>query len=160
MTYRQMSEIVRRQKPIALPPTATVREACRQMQDRRIGAILVTDEHGRLVGIFTGRDAVRVLAEASEPAQTALRDVMTRNPETMPPAKTAIDALRLMQDSGFRHVPVVTEAGELLASYRATTFAGSSRTGWTRRPDTGSASNAERQRSSSERQVRRLGRSD
>jgi CBS domain-containing protein len=68
----------------------------------------------RLLGIFTGRDAVRVLAEAKDPVQTALRDVMTRDPDTLPPGKTAIDALRLMQDGGFRHVPVVTETRELV----------------------------------------------
>jgi CBS domain-containing protein len=114
MTSRQMAEIVRRQKPTALKPTAAVQEACRQMQERRIGAVLVTDEEERLLGIFTGRDAVRVLAEAKDPVQTMLQDVMTRNPDTLPPGKTAIEALRLMQDGGFRHVPVVTEAGKLL----------------------------------------------
>jgi CBS domain-containing protein len=84
------------------------------MQARRIGAVLVTDERERLLGIFTGRDAVRVLAEARDPVQTVLQDVMTREPDTMPPGRTAIEALRLMQDGGFRHVPVVTEAGKLV----------------------------------------------
>jgi CBS domain-containing protein len=48
----------------------------------------------------------RVLA-AGKNAKTRLADVMTPNPTTMPPEKTAIDALRLMWDGGFRHVPVV-----------------------------------------------------
>jgi CBS domain-containing protein len=77
------------------------------MRDRRIGAVLVTDEKGRLLGIFTGRDAVgRVLAAGKNAAKTKLADVMTANPTTMPPNKTAIDALRLMWDGGFRHIPV------------------------------------------------------
>ena len=84
------------------------------MHERRIGAVLVTDEQERLLGIFTGRDAVRVLAEARNPAQVVLQDVMTRNPATLPPEKTAIEALRLMQDGGFRHVPVVREDGTLV----------------------------------------------
>jgi CBS domain-containing protein len=66
MTNRQMSEIIRRQEPTALRPTATVQEACRRMHERRIGAVLVTDEENRLLGIFTGRDAVRVLASARD----------------------------------------------------------------------------------------------
>ena len=111
MTNRQMSEIIRRQKPTTLRPTATVREACRRMHERRIGAVLVTDEQDRLLGIFTGRDAVRVLAEARDPVRTVLKDVMTHNPDTLSPGKTAIDALRLMQDGGFRHVPVVSDGG-------------------------------------------------
>jgi CBS domain-containing protein len=80
MTNRQMSEIIRRQKPTTLRPTATVREACQTIHERRIGAVLVTDEQDWLLGIFTGRDAVRVLAEARDPVRTVLKDVMTRNP--------------------------------------------------------------------------------
>ena len=107
MTNRQMSEILRNQKPLTLPPEATVQEACKHMHARRVGAVLVTDAAGRLAGIFTGRDAVRVLAGAKDPAATPLRQVMTRDPVTLPPGRTAIEALRLMRDGGFRHVPVV-----------------------------------------------------
>jgi CBS domain-containing protein len=61
-----------------------------------------------LIGIFTGRDAVcRVLAAGKSPSKTKLRAVMTESPVTMPPEKSVIEALRLMWDGGFRHVPVV-----------------------------------------------------
>lgn len=73
-----------------------------------MGAVLVTENDRNLVGIFTGRDAVcRVLAEGKDPAATALADVMTRDPDTMPPGMSAIDALRQMEASGYRHIPVV-----------------------------------------------------
>ncbi|MBI3517300.1 MAG: CBS domain-containing protein [Proteobacteria bacterium] len=115
MTNRQISEIVRDQKPLTLPATATVKHACTRMRECRVGAVLVTDETGRLVGIFTGRDAVcRVLAEAKQPAATRLADVMTIVPSTMPPGSTAIEALRLMRDGGFRHVPVVAPDGQIV----------------------------------------------
>lgn len=104
-----MAEIVRNQQPFTLPPTATVQEACSHMHDRRIGAVLVTNTKGELVGIFTGRDAVRVLAEGKDAKATALRHVMTKQPHHLPPRHTAIHALRLMRDGGFRHVPVVEE---------------------------------------------------
>ena len=114
MSERHMLDIVRDQKPVTLPPTATVREACRRMSERRVGAVLVTEEGGRLVGIFTGRDAIcRVLAEGKSAARTHLADVMTPKPHCMPPGRTAIEALRLMQDGGFRHVPV-TERGRVV----------------------------------------------
>jgi CBS domain-containing protein len=110
---RAMSEIVRRKQPVTLPPTATVQEACRRMREDRVGAILVTDQAGNLLGIFTGRDAVcRVAAESRDAALTTLREVMTENPETMAAERHAIDALRLMSDGGFRHVPV-TKGGKL-----------------------------------------------
>jgi CBS domain-containing protein len=76
------------------------------MDERRVGAVLVTDADDHLVGIFTGRDAVRMLAQRRA-AESPLGTVMTRSPDTLPPGRTAMDALRLMQDSGFRHVPVV-----------------------------------------------------
>ena len=104
---RRLSDIVCNQNPLTLPHTAAVRQACERMRERKAGSVLVIDEHGKLVGIFTGRDAVhRVLAKGRS-GSTPLRQVMTENPTTMSPDKTAIDALRLMWDRGFRHVPLV-----------------------------------------------------
>jgi CBS domain-containing protein len=113
MTIRSMEEIVRNQKPVTMPGGATVRDACAKMHDRRIGAVLVTDEDGTLEGIFTGRDVVRLVAAGRVPDKMKLRDVMTRNPHTMPPGRTAIEALRLMRDGGFRHIPVM-DAGTIV----------------------------------------------
>jgi CBS domain-containing protein len=111
---RKMSEIVRHQNPVILSQETTVKQACSRMRDRRVGAVLVTDKQGSLVGIFTGRDAVaRVVAEGRDAASTKLADVMTRKPHVMEPTKSVIDALRLMQECGFRHVPVV-DNGKLL----------------------------------------------
>ena len=105
---RQMGEIVRKQKPLIMGPKDTVKHACEHMRDRRFGAVLVADGTGRLLGIFTGRDAVcRVLAEAKDAARLTLGEVMTRDPETLPPGKSAVEALRMMRDGGYRHLPVV-----------------------------------------------------
>jgi CBS domain-containing protein len=107
---RKMSELVRNQKPLMLPPGTSVMEAARQMGERAVGAVLVAGSDGRLVGIFTGRDAVsRVLAQGRDPAATTLAEVMTANPDTMPPGCSAIEALRLMEDARFRHLPVVED---------------------------------------------------
>ena len=107
---RKMSDIVRNQDPLTLPPSATVRDACRCMHDHCIGAVLVTEGDHRLLGIFTGRDAVhRVLAEGRSPARTKLAEVMTPDPNTMPPGRTAIEALRLMEDGRYRHVPIIDD---------------------------------------------------
>jgi len=101
-------EVIRRQNPVTLPVTATVQEACRTMRDRRVGAVLVTETDGRLAGLFTGRDVVgRVVAESLDPATTTLGAVMTVEPDTLEPQAQAIDALRMMQDGGYRHLPIV-----------------------------------------------------
>ena len=123
MTNRPMSEIVRSQRPLAMPPEATVKAACERMHERRVGAVLVVDAAGVLVGIFTGRDAVRCLAHVPDPAQVRLAEAMTRDPDTMPPRATAIEALRLMRDGGFRHIPVVDQ-GRLVGVVSSGDFRG------------------------------------
>src|SRR5262245_35893638 len=103
-------DVVRDQEPVTLAPDATVKEACVRMRERCVGAVIVAAEDGRPLGIFTGRDAVcRVLAEARDAAATPLAAVMTREPATMSPGTTAIEALRLMHDGGFRHIVVVKD---------------------------------------------------
>lgn len=109
MTTRRISEMVRHKHPVTLPASASVRDACRHMHQRRVGAVLVVDPEQRLLGIFTGRDAVGLLARAHDPADTPLSAVMTSNPSTISSRHTAVDALRLMEDGGFRHLPVVED---------------------------------------------------
>jgi CBS domain-containing protein len=105
-----MSDLVRHQDPLMLPPAASVQEAARHMRERNVGAVLVAEGDARLVGIFTGRDAIaRVVAEGRDPARTTLGEVMSHNPETMTPRHNAIEALRLMHDARCRHLPIVHE---------------------------------------------------
>lgn len=108
MKNRSMAEMVRHQDPLALPPGATVQEACLAMHRRRVGAVLVVEDD-QLAGIFTGRDAVQCLARELDPGRTALGQVMTARPTTLTSRDQAMDALRLMNDGGFRHLPVVEE---------------------------------------------------
>lgn len=113
-SYRTLRNIVEQQKILTAAPTkTTIQEATRLMKQTRVGALLVV-EHGQLVGIFTERDAlVRVLAEGRDPTTTLLSDVMTPDPQTMHPDKPFLEALHLMHEGGFRHVPV-TDHGKPL----------------------------------------------
>ena len=114
---RKFSAVTLEHHPIKLNEAASVTEACDQMRDRRAGSVLVTAEGDRLVGNFTGRDAVcRVLAQRRDPSATRLVEVMTPRPTTMSPDQTAVDALRLMSDGGFRHIPLVKN-GKIWASF-------------------------------------------
>jgi len=105
--WRNLSTVICNKDALVLPETTPVRTACRQMRDRDTGSVLVTNSHGALVGIFTGRDAVRAVGDGKILAKTPLSEVMTPNPVTISPEKTALDALRLMWDGGFRHIPVL-----------------------------------------------------
>lgn len=112
MQNRPLDTLVRDQAPVMIDPRGSAQAACARMRDRRVGCVLVVD-HGRLVGIFTGRDAVALLADARTDAKLTVGEVMTRNPVTLGPGAGALDALRCMQDGGFRHVPIV-EDGRVL----------------------------------------------
>ena len=107
MTNRTLAHIVKDQNPLVMLAAATVQSACESMCERRAGSVLVIDDRQRLIGIFTGRDAVRTLAQGKSVARTTLDKAMTPNPITVTPDQRAIDALRAMSDGGFRHVPVV-----------------------------------------------------
>jgi len=104
---RVVPDIVNNQQLLELPATATVRSAARAMRERHVGAVLVTAD-GHLDGIFTERDMVnRVVAEGRDPDRTTLAEGMTADPDTIAPTTTAIEALRLMNDGGYRHLPIV-----------------------------------------------------
>jgi CBS domain-containing protein len=107
MAHRSVRETISGRKPCIARGDTTIAAASRTMKKHDIGALMVVDG-GRLVGIFTERDAVfRVLAEGKNPAKTALADVMTTRPKTIAPDRAIDEALLMMHDGGFRHVPVV-----------------------------------------------------
>lgn len=109
MSNRVLATIVKEQKPLILGRNETIQRACDEMWRRHVGSTLVVDDAQCLCGIFTGRDAVRALSKGQSAALTPLSDAMTPDPVTITPDHRAIDALRVMCDGGFRHVPVVDD---------------------------------------------------
>lgn len=125
MIHKTLGEMIRGQALLALPPEATIRTAAERMQQRHVGAVLVTDPAGHLLGIFTERDAIcRVLAPGRNPERTRLAEAMTARPATLGPAALAADALRLMREGRFRHVPVVDADGTARGMVSFTDFRG------------------------------------
>jgi len=124
MKHRSVSEMVRDQVVIALPPDVTAREAAGVMANRRIGAVLITQD-GLLLGIFTERDMVaRVVALGLDPDKTELSAVMTPKPRTVDQGASTAEALRTMQQGGFRHLPV-TKRGRIAGILSLRDFASS-----------------------------------
>jgi CBS domain-containing protein len=98
---------------VTAAPDQSVSHAVRLMREAKVGAVLVV-ERGRLVGIFTERDAVyRVMAADRDASVTRIAEVMTREPKTVAPDESFGYALMLMHENGFRHAPVV-EDGRLV----------------------------------------------
>lgn len=104
-------DVITSQELVCMTPGTPVRDAVRMMAEKRIGAILVM-ENGSLKGIFTERDVtVRVVAAGRNAEKTALEEVMTASPDTLPPEAKAIEALTLMEERRYRHLPVVAADG-------------------------------------------------
>jgi CBS domain-containing protein len=111
---RKLADIGFNRQPLTMPPDARVRDACGAMHDAHTDSVLVVDPRGRLLGIFTDRDAVcRVIAARKDADTTTLDEVMTAAPDTLTPDTSAIEALRMMWDGGYRHIPIV-DCGRLL----------------------------------------------
>jgi CBS domain-containing protein len=99
---------------VATPPSATVRQATRLMNDHGIGSLLVTVGN-RLVGIFTERDVLRrVVAEGRSPDSTTVGEVMTSGVVCCPPEAGIEDAAEIMRCRRVRHVPVVDHDDSIL----------------------------------------------
>jgi len=101
--------------PAAVVTTqSTVTEAVKRMSEKRVGAVAVLDS-GELRGIFTERDVMmRVVLEGRDPHTTKVSDVMTKDVETVHEDLSYGEALRLMVERHFRHLPVVGSKGQVL----------------------------------------------
>jgi CBS domain-containing protein len=96
-----------RKKILFAPPETTISKAAKLMAKRKVSAVLVVEE-GRLVGIFTERDAVyRVIAKGRDAHTTRLSEVMTPDPKTVTPDESFGYAMLMMYEHTFRHAPVI-----------------------------------------------------
>jgi CBS domain-containing protein len=94
-------------------PDISVTECVRQMNEQRIGAMLVMQDD-RLLGIFTERDAItKVLGAGLEPSYTKVSAVMSHDPICISPSTTLDEAMALVSTQRIRHLPVV-QNGEVL----------------------------------------------
>jgi CBS domain-containing protein len=90
-------------------PGDSVRNVLRQMQEAKTGAAMICS-NGKLAGVFTERDALRLLADDSN-LDTPVSEVMIRNPITVRKTDTVGRAISLMGGGGFRRLPIVDEQG-------------------------------------------------
>jgi CBS domain-containing protein len=95
-------------------PDASITECVRLMTAGKIGALMVMDG-ARLIGIFTELDALnKVLAGNLDPGNTKVSEVMTKDPYCIGPTTTVGDAMQLITERRFRHLPIV-DNGNVLA---------------------------------------------
>jgi len=103
------------QPAVSVPGSATIRDAIAAMLDHGIGAIVIVDDGGRVLGIFTERDVLRRVALSGLDLGRPVADVMTPGPETLGMSDGIAFALNRMILGGFRHVPIVDDEGAPVA---------------------------------------------
>jgi CBS domain-containing protein len=91
---------------LSVAPEDTLGEAAEKMTAEGIGWAVVAD-FGRMIGILTERDILRAVAGRTHSSEARVREWMTPDPITAPPDMSAEDALQIMLDKNFRHLPVV-----------------------------------------------------
>jgi len=98
----------------AIRPDATVFEAIQMMADKNVGALLVTNEQGKLTGILSERDYTRKVAiKGRSSKELKVREILSPKIIHVTPAHSVDECLRLMTEHRVRHLPVLD--GEKIA---------------------------------------------
>lgn len=118
MPERTVFKSMSQRHVLSVGPHASVWEAACVMTKANCGSVLIIDTHGTLLGIVTERDLMtRVLAKALNPEKTTMEEIMTRSPYCVAPEMLVSDAVLIMIERGFRHLPIVTSAGKILGVF-------------------------------------------
>ena len=118
MPERTVFESVSQRHVVSLAPQSSVWDAACIMTKANRGSILVIDAAGVVQGILTERDLMmRVLAKALDPKTTPVADVMTRNPQSVTPETRVAEAVLIMIERGFRHLPIITASGKIMGIF-------------------------------------------
>ena len=91
---------------LLVAPEDTLGEIAEKMRERDQASALVCD-YGRLIGVLTARDLLRAFAGRVHPSEARAREWMTADPVTVSEQATIDDAVILMTEFGFHHLPVV-----------------------------------------------------
>lgn len=89
---------------------ATLRAVARAMKEHKIGAVLITQADGSLLGLVTDRDlVVRGMASDRDIDKTPIAEICSTPPVKLDITATADDAVRLMRERAVRRIPVVAD---------------------------------------------------
>jgi CBS domain-containing protein len=98
---------------VSASPASLIGDAARRMIEADCGACVVLDDDGELVGMITERDLLRCFSQSVDPA-TPIEERMTRHVLTGAPQTEIAEAMALMVDGRFRHLPVVNDDGHVI----------------------------------------------
>ncbi|MQA04724.1 MAG: CBS domain-containing protein [Streptosporangiales bacterium] len=98
---------------VTIAPTEPVAALVKRLAEHNIGAVVVSGDGTSVDGIVSERDVVRSLAGGPEPLQAAVSTIMTTDVRTCLPDDSVDQLMLLMTQHRIRHLPVVTEDGEV-----------------------------------------------
>lgn len=120
MAERTVSQSITPGHVVSLGPNASIWEAASLMTKSHCGSVLVLDGPDTLLGIVTERDLMtRVLAKSLNPETTLVSEIMTPGPHSVLPDMPVSDAVLIMIERGFRHLPVVSSTGKIMGVFSA-----------------------------------------
>lgn len=94
---------------VCIPPETTIREVLARLKENKSGSALVLRD-GKLVGIFTERDALKLMATGGD-LDTPVEELMTKDPVSLGDGDAIATAVRKMSKGGYRRLPVVDDKG-------------------------------------------------
>lgn len=97
-------------QPLAATANESVGQVLQLLRAQRTGAVLIC-EGEKLVGILTERDALKLMASGAD-LKLPVREVMSREPTTILSTATVGEAIRVMAEGGYRHLPIVDGDGK------------------------------------------------
>ena len=99
---------------LTVPPTETVFNALEKMAELNVGAVVVIDDHGTVVGIMSERDYARkIVLKGISSLDTPVGNIMSKTVEFTHPHNSIEECMALMTESRYRHLPVI-DGGELV----------------------------------------------
>ena len=120
MSERTVLQSMSQRHVLSLGPAASVHDAACAMTRANCGSVLIIDSAGTMQGILTERDLMtRVLTKGLDATATLVTQVMTRNPQCIVPEVKVADAVLIMIERGFRHLPIVEAGGRVLGVFSA-----------------------------------------
>jgi len=105
-------DLVRR-PPVTVGVGVSVRDVVRVMYENSIGSIVIVDDVGRPIGIFTERDLLRLVAQGAS-LDSPVDSVMSRDLVVVKGVEGVVRAAMLMSEHRIRHLPVVDDEGKLV----------------------------------------------
>ncbi len=102
------------ERVVTIGPQSTIAEVVGVLKRERIGAVVVTEEKGDLVGIISERDVAHGLAEhGADLLAKRVAELMTSPVVTCTPESSVDEVMKKMTVGRFRHLPVVKDGAML-----------------------------------------------